>query len=145
MRQKIVGIYRAGYDLIELVLREGTGGDFYFVPEEDKNQIPRIKIGADEKEFYQVFANLQHEIYEFQMTRNNCRFTPSLDISNDYSAFIFVMTHTQFSDISAKASDFIDSCRNDLYDYWNEWQVESLKQSSEEDPFRNELLAIYGF
>ena len=45
MTQVIVGVYTMGYEDVEIVLREGTGGEFYNCP--GKGQIPRIKIGAD--------------------------------------------------------------------------------------------------
>ena len=33
MKQAIVGVYGLGADQVELVLREGTGGEFYVQPE----------------------------------------------------------------------------------------------------------------
>ena len=44
MKQKIVGSYFAGYESVELVLREGNGGDVFFL---EKGKIAVIKIGAD--------------------------------------------------------------------------------------------------
>ena len=45
MKQIIVGIYSVGFEDVEIVLREGTGGEFFNCPE--KGHCPRIKIGAD--------------------------------------------------------------------------------------------------
>ena len=48
MKQKVVGRYRLGDERVQLVLREGNGGDFYSQPGDIP--YPRIKIGVEEGE-----------------------------------------------------------------------------------------------
>lgn len=45
MKQKIVGTYYAGHQQIQLVIREGDGGEFFLNPE--RGSLPRIKLGVD--------------------------------------------------------------------------------------------------
>ncbi len=111
MRQKIVGVYDMGLDQVQLVLREGEGGEFWFKPED--GHVPRIKVGAD-GEWKLVMSALLHEAMEMQMTRSHCRFNPAPDYGRDHSSYIFVMSHPIYSDIIARVAEFVSLCAPDL-------------------------------
>ncbi len=119
MKQKIVGNYYAGNESVQLVLRGGYGGDFYLVHR--KGSIARVKIGADDT-WEMVMTSLFHEIFEFLFDRSKCRFTATNDLSNSASAYLFVASHYDFSDVCAKAAEFVVGCLPDLkkaYKAWN--------------------------
>ena len=125
MKQKIIGVYYFGNEQIELVLREGTGGEFYATPE--KGHIPRIKVGAD-KEWQQVVSALVHEAFEFAALRNRGRYDPCGDFSNDHSSYLFVMTHPIFSDCCARVAELLTSAVPVLAHEWNAWKKDSKKK-----------------
>ena len=110
-----------GYEQVQLILREGTGGDFWYMPE--KGSLPRMKIGADYNTWREVVACLIHETQEMLLDRNNLRFNPTHTISpRDHAAYIFIMTHPQFHDVCAKTADFIAVCLPDLKRAWGKWR-----------------------
>ena len=118
MKQKVVGSYYAGYESVELVLREGYGGDFYTIPE--RGSIARMKIGADDN-WEMTMASLFHETFEFLFDRSKCRFCAANDLSNSASAYLFVASHYDFSDVCAKAAEFVVACLPDLKRVYKEW------------------------
>lgn len=120
MKQKIVGVYRCGPEDVQLVLREGDGGSFFTVPE--KGHICRIKVGADEGRWPMVVTTLMHEAMELTMMRAGCRYTPSPDFGEDNGSYTFVMTHTQFSEASARAAMFVAAAMPDLRKAWKKWR-----------------------
>lgn len=115
MDQTIVGVYELGYENIQLVLREGRGGEFYFNPDKD---IPRIKIGGDYTLWQDLYTVLLHEVSEFALTRGGYRYSGSQDLSMDTGAFLFIFSHAQFADSCAKAAEFLVSCHKDLRNAW---------------------------
>jgi hypothetical protein len=119
MKERVVGIFSLGNDQIELVLREGTGGEFYAVP--GKGKIPRIAIGAD-KEGVEVLSTVIHEVFEFSTFRNHCRYDPSGDYSNDHSAYLFVMSHPQLSDCCGHLAVFLNKALPELEKSWKAWK-----------------------
>ena len=131
MKQKIVGIYYLGYEQVQLVLREGSGAEFYFCPE--KGSIPRIKIGADQREWWHIVDTVLHEAFEFAMERRQCRYHATEDTSRDHSAYLFVLTHTQFSDNCSKVAEFISAAVPDLSKAWRQWNKDK-KDKKIKDP-----------
>ena len=120
MRQKIIGIFSLGFEDCELVLREGTGGEFYNCP--GKGEIPRVKIGADVKEWRDLVAVLLHEAMEFALNRLRCRYSCSYDFGNDAGGYIFVLDHPQFSDCCARAAEFLALSLPVLAKEWPKFQ-----------------------
>jgi hypothetical protein len=92
MKQRIVGTYYMGSEQAQLVLREGTGGEFFTCPE--VGSVPRIKIGADQSRWSDVVSLLLHEVIEFQMLRNFARYSPCGFFGNDHAEYLFVITPT---------------------------------------------------
>ena len=122
MKQKIVGIYEAGWENIEVVLMEGLSGEFYFIPETGKNKVPRIKIGADHSTWNKVFDVLLHEIDEYVMSKMGFRFKPSQNLNNSHDDYVFIMTHTQFTEKNARVAEFISGCSYDVCKAWKVWK-----------------------
>jgi hypothetical protein len=120
MKQVIVGVYYLGDEQVEIVLREDTGGEFYSLPE--KGKVPRIKLGADYKDWDMVVRCLLHEVMEMVMFRNRCRYNISGDYSADHSAYMFLMNHTEFSDMCGKLAEFLVKCLPDLATAWKKWE-----------------------
>lgn len=104
MKQVFIGVVQLGHEQVDVYLREGTGGEFYTVPE--KGRLPRIKVGADQC-WKDVISVLSHEAMEFSMMRTECRFTPGSDFARDHAGYLFVMNHTQFSEANARTAWFL--------------------------------------
>lgn len=121
MRQKVIGIYCLGAEQVELVLREGDGGEFYSKPE--KGKVARIKIGAgDGDNWHRLAAVLNHEAMELVMFHMGFRYSATPDYANDNGAYLFVMTHTQFSEAVARSAMFMADALPDLATAWNKWR-----------------------
>jgi len=116
MKQKVIGSYLIGGEYAELVLREGTGGEFYLTPEE--GHIPRIKVGADYSDWQDVLGVLIHEAVEMALARVKCRYTPEDDFGDDHLGFLFVVEHKDFSDACSRAGMFIAAAQDDLRREW---------------------------
>lgn len=125
MKQKTVGTYEVGYECIQLVIREGTGGEFWFLPGDIKT--PRIKIGVDET-WLIVRTALLHEIQELILARLKCRFHPFDDLGNAHDSYIFTIDHHNFSDLCYRVSEFLDSCIPDLKKAYREWHKKGGKK-----------------
>ena len=123
MKQKIVGIYEMGYMAIELVAREGTGGEYYTIPEH--GHIPRIKLGMDHTQWRDVVDVLLHETLEFAIDTKNGRLRPTYDTTLGHDNFVFLLTHPQFSDMCAKVAEFITTALPDLAAVWKKWKKRS--------------------
>ncbi len=127
MKQKIIGIYETGYEQVELILREGYGGEFYNIPEIGKNKLPRLKVGAEATKWEDIVAVLVHEIDEYVLTKLRCRFDRSLDISRDHAAYLFVLDHPTFSEKCARTGDFLAHAMPDLKKAWKKWKKKGAK------------------
>lgn len=120
MRQKIVGVFRLGDEFCELVLREGTGGEFYFTPGD--GHVPRIEIGGDYDSWGRVVNCLVHESVEFSLARLKCRFLSQDDNGDDAHGYLFVASHPDFSDACARAAIFITDALPPLATKWKGWK-----------------------
>jgi hypothetical protein len=125
VKQAIVGTYEMGYERVQLVLREGKGGEFYHLPGDI--DCPRIKIGADHSEWWKILTALFHEAAEFAASRIGCRYSAADEIVGDMHTYLFVMTHPQFSEIHGMVADFVARCWEDLSKEWQNWKKEADK------------------
>ena len=129
MKQRIVGIYNIGFEQAQLVLREGDGGEFYLCP--DVGRVPQIAIGADQELWQDVVDVLVHEVVEFAMLREGCRYSPAPDHAKDHGSYLFVMTHSQFSSVAAKSGGYLTAALPDLAKAWDGWNKERKKKERE--------------
>lgn len=116
MKQKIIGVYQAGYTQIQLVAMEGIGGEFYYIPEE--GSLPRIKIGVDYDTFAEVHEALLHEILEFLLSITYTRYESTHTINRGHDKYIFMFTHPQFTEVVKNASEFLCAVHKPLKKYW---------------------------
>ena len=122
LKQTVVGIYEIGYEEVEVVFRDGQGGEFYVYPE--KGHCARMKIGADQERWDELVAVLLHEAFELVADRLKCRYRAFNDISRDTGAFTFMFSHSDFSDICAKSAEFMARAMPDASAAWKKWKKE---------------------
>ena len=114
-KEEFLGTYELGLHRVKLFAVPGQGGRFSILPKDDV--VPSIKVGID-NEWPRVLEHLTHEALEFSYTSFDCRYVPSVDVSRDSSGYLFVCNHTQFSEIVARASEFVAHGVGSLYEYW---------------------------
>ena len=119
MKQVIVGTYEIGYDQVEIVLREDLGGEFYLIPE--KGSIPRIKIGADHKDWRDVVAVFLHEAYEFVLEKLRCRYEKTDIVVGDHNGYLFILDHLTFSEACQRVAELATSALPNLKKEWEKW------------------------
>lgn len=119
MKQVIVGVYEIGWEQVQVVLREGTGGEFYSIPE--KGSLARIKIGADYRNWNDVVAVLLHEASELMYDRLQCRYMATNHLAGDHTGYLFMANHAQFSDVCWKVGELAANCLPDLQKAWKRW------------------------
>ena len=95
MKQKIVGTYRLGNQMVQVVLREGAGGECYSVPGDIS--YPRIKIGVDSGNWPYIVGVLTHESAELVASNLHYRYEPTNMDAHDVQSLMFLLTHPQFS------------------------------------------------
>ncbi len=116
MKPQVIGDYEIGYECVHLVLRDGTGAEFYRLS--DDVTIPTIVIGADNADWQHIIDRLLHESFELIFDRLGCRFYPSGDLANNDAAWVFIFNHQQFADCCAKVADFLAIALPDLEKAW---------------------------
>lgn len=124
MKQTYLGVFRLGHEQMEVYLRDGTGGEFYTVPE--AGRLPRIKVGADQC-WKDVVSVLHHEAMEFCLMRIECRFNPGSDFARDHASYLFIMTHPQFSEAGARTAWFLADCLPALGTAYRKWMKKGKK------------------
>lgn len=120
MRQAIVGIYPLGHIDVEVVLREGSGAEYWSRP--DKGHIPTIKIGADQRQWGCIVECAMHEAMEFELTERMHRFIPCADLGRDNGVYSFHFSHAEFSDACNRVGFFLAACLPDLATAWKKWK-----------------------
>jgi len=126
MKQKIVGSFPVGVEYCELVFREGTGGEFYVMPE--PGHIPRIKVGADQDEWDAIVVVILHEALELILSRLKCRYETSDDQARDMYDYLFIAQHKNFSDACVRLADFLVPALPATEKAWKAWKQESKEE-----------------
>lgn len=126
MKQVIIGTFDFGCEYVQLVLREGQGGEFYTKPE--KGHIPRIKIGADYSRWHGVVQTLLHEAMELAMLRQDCRYEPDHRIAQDTCAYVFMADHAKFSECCAVAGVLLADSLPTVAREWKKWNAPVAKK-----------------
>ena len=119
--KKLIGTYEIGHERCQLFVSEGLNGSFTLLPT-GHDRLPEIVIGLGEDQWWKTMIILQHEAFEFAMTRSGCRYDPNQDLSNSLSAFLFVMDHAQFSSVCALATDFVSASQAALAHAWKQYR-----------------------
>lgn len=120
MKQKRVGIYFLGRTEVEVFVREGTGGEFFFSPE--KGHLPRMKIGMGYKDWGDVVEVVVHEAMEFCLDEMRDRYDCSNDITQDHAAYLFVFRHNDLSEACSRVGQLIAGMLPDLTTVYRTWR-----------------------
>lgn len=120
VKQKIFGTYNLGGEPVQVALREGTGGDWETRTQENRMAILRVS-GDDPDNWPGMVGVLLHEAEEFVASRMGLRFRPSPDFSGDNGSYTFLMTHTEYSELTARVGLFMAVCLPDLARAWGQW------------------------
>lgn len=100
---RTIGIFTLGTRNVKLQVNEFNGGTFDCNPD-----VAEITIGINKRNWVDVLNYLVHESWELAAMELGCRFTPNPDFSASSDGFIFVMTHTQMSEITARTAWFLN-------------------------------------
>lgn len=120
MKQKIIGTYQLVHRNVQLVAREGDGGEFYFMP--DDSSIPRIKVGM-ECDWEDCLGTLIHETTEFAMAHMGLRYGKCrAQIAQDSAGWQFFMDHTDFGEVCAHAASFLVHAIPALFKAHQKWR-----------------------
>lgn len=128
MEQVVIGNYIIGHDSVEVILREGDGGEFWFIP--DLGKSPRIKVGAD-ADWECLLGTFIHEVTELSMAKKQLRYLASEDLSNDHSGYLFIMTHVEFSDCCNRMAEAMVAAQKDLKKAWKAWHKAKRKEQKQ--------------
>jgi hypothetical protein len=118
--KRTIGHYELGHQSVQLVLRDGDGGEFYVIPAVGKT--PQIVVGGGYDEWVRVVEVLHHEAMELALTMCGCRYNPAPDNGGDHTGYMFFMSHAQFADASARTAQFITAALPDLSRAWGKWR-----------------------
>ena len=103
-KEKFIGAFSVGPTNIRLYFGSVGGGNFTMLPEDGGTAKivvdPPKKIGVSK--FFDV---LLHELYEFAMSSLMLRMCVSPGYSRSHADYMFVMTHEQFGEVSARVAD----------------------------------------
>lgn len=137
---KSLGFFELGWEDVELVVNESTGGLFYFIHPETRR--PRIEIGLDNHEYEHIFGCLCHEAMEYSYTRANLRYDNSEKSTGDRGSFLFVFNHIQFTEATSRASEFIQSANEPLKKAFEEYkhQLDNTKENGSAELIRDRLI-----
>lgn len=124
MKQKIVGSFTLGSSEVLLVIREGTGGEFWMSPE--KGHIPRIKVGI-ENGWNDMVAIALHEALEMALVECGARFSPAPDHARENGGYLFVMDHTKFACAVAMAGHFLSPALPAMSATYRKWRLKKFK------------------
>lgn len=111
-----VGAYQLGLETVRLYLIPGGGGSACFNPPDGGPNI--ISIGVDQ-EWGDATEAFLHEAMEFMMHKRNLSFEPAMTgTSNDPTAFLFVLSHLEFTQIVGEVGQFHAACFTDFSRAW---------------------------
>jgi len=116
MWQKVIGSYDSGMLNVQVVAREGTGGEFFMNPQ--AGSIPRIKVGVDYREWLCCVDVLLHECMELFLTLQGKRYTKAPDLAFDNSEYLFSFNHGDLSACARLCSAMLVQCLPDLADVY---------------------------
>jgi hypothetical protein len=72
----------------------------------------------DYEKFERVVGCLIHEALEFSLSRMQARFSPSLELACDHSAYLFSFGHVTLSEASFMVAEYLTSAMPHLKEAW---------------------------
>lgn len=131
---KLIGTYNLGFRKIKLFANTANSDGQVLIRDHT------MYVGVSNPKWSCVLEVLMHESFEAAMMDMHCRYLPSADQSIASDTFLFVMTHSQFGQVTAQASDFIAAAFPDLAKYYSKLKrdkdgnvIERVKNSSLKD------------
>lgn len=94
---------------------------------DDNESASYITIGLDQDNWWQVVTALLHEAFEMSLYRHSCRYSQGPDYAADNGNYLFVATHTQFSEATARAALFIANCLPRLEEEYKKFHKKKKK------------------
>ncbi|MEO7099085.1 MAG: hypothetical protein ABI162_06965 [Luteolibacter sp.] len=104
--KKLLGKYVIGYEVIEVYTDTDRDGGLFYLPD-GRNDLGQMVIGLDGPSWPLVLSTLIHEAIEYAAVRQHTRFEPSMDTSKSTGAYRFFMTHEEFTEVLAVATELI--------------------------------------
>jgi hypothetical protein len=108
----LVGHYDLGLVHCWMYGLPGVDGGKFWYSHPDTNQ-PTIHVGLNNK-WQGVVATLLHEVAEAAAMQLEARYFHSQDYADDNGSQLFVMSHTQFSEIMGRVAWFLSPALPDL-------------------------------
>jgi len=113
--EKVLGEFELGLRRVKLIATNENGGSFTCLP---KTGSAEIRVGIKTEKWHQCLSILLHEAIEFICVEMGFRFYPNLDMSKDSNRLYFFFQHSDFSEIIARAGEFIASASKVLKKVW---------------------------
>jgi hypothetical protein len=127
MKTVPIGIYPLGPMRIRLEFTADYGGSFSNFGDKP-TQLPLIQVGFGDGSWDTVVATLLHEAFECAAMHTRCRFAPAPDFAYETSGYTFIMQHAEFSEVAARAGQFIARSLPDLATEYNRWAKRSKRR-----------------
>lgn len=116
-KQPFVGTYRLGTSNVDVYGITGQmGGQFFLIP--DSKSLPRIKIGFGYKHWWEVVNVVLHESFEYLAVQRGKRFGPDGACDGASDIYLFVLNHSDMTNICDEQAYFISNCLPDLATVW---------------------------
>ncbi len=113
----ILGTFELGYEYVTLEVRKTEAGGAFNCCHADHMR-PWIKVGLDYAKFEKVVGCLVHEALEFALSRLQARFSPSLELACDHSAYLFSFNHVVLSEASFMVAEYVTAAMPHLREAW---------------------------
>jgi len=113
--EKILGEFELGLRRVKLIATQESGGSLTCLP---KAGSAEIRVGIKTENWHECFSILLHEAIEFVCIEMGFRFYPNLDMSRDSNRLYFFFQHSDFSEIIARAGEFVASASKPLKKFW---------------------------
>lgn len=104
-KSRLIGLFDLGCRKVRLYARPGASGGCY--DSAPSSGVAEIRVCIDYPRWQDVAAVLAHEALEMAFAEMGLRYSNSPDYSGDNGGWFFAMTHTQFSEASARAAWFL--------------------------------------
>lgn len=106
MSRRLIGAYDLGIQSIRVYVRSGNGAEF-------DCGAATMTVGLDSA-WPGIVSALCHEALEMSAAQMGIRWCPSPDFSGASDGWLFVMTHPQMSEVSARVGHMLSAALPDL-------------------------------
>jgi len=127
-KPKLIGTYELGVENVRLYLADGCGGATCRVVPND-NGCAMIILTSAQGDWGENVCCLMHEAIEMLMHRRGTGYYQTHTGRENTGAYLFVMSHAEFDQITEFASRLIVDCMGDLLKAWKMEQQKSKKNA----------------